>query len=164
MSIDHISGNYRPCGNRDRRKSEVGFFIIPQAALCTLQKQHMPQRKHEPGNLRYSPNVGSMLDQRRRRWANIDSTLDNCLVVYVYSTRPNDWFCSKFRTKFQSLLRPRYSLLKVYLIQNYMFCLGFPDKNHIGSPPVVCKLLLFILIKNHLISCCMVMVWFFSIA
>ena len=86
MSTDHINGNYRPCGNRDRRKYEVGSFIIPQAALCTLQKEHMPQRKHEPGNLRYSPNVGSMLDLRRRRWADIDSTLGSCLVVYVYST------------------------------------------------------------------------------
>ena len=33
-----------------------------------------------PENTRYSPNVGSMLAQRRRRWTNIETTLDQCLV------------------------------------------------------------------------------------
>ena len=35
---------------------------------------------HIPANTRHSPNVGSMLAQRRRRWASIEATLVQCFV------------------------------------------------------------------------------------
>ena len=41
----------------------MAFLIIP------------PQQ-----NTRRSPKVGSMLDQRRRRWANIEPTMGKCLM------------------------------------------------------------------------------------
>ena len=34
-----------------------------------------------PVNTRRSPNAGSMLGQRRRRWANIEPALGECLVI-----------------------------------------------------------------------------------
>ena len=35
--------------------------------------------KHDPVSTVHRPNVGSMLGQRRRRWANIEPTLDRCI-------------------------------------------------------------------------------------
>ena len=34
-----------------------------------------------PAHMTHLSNVWPMLDQRRRRWANIDQTLDRCVVV-----------------------------------------------------------------------------------
>ena len=46
---------------------------------------------HIPANTRRLPNVGTMLDQRRRRWANVVLTLGECFVfvgylVYYYTS------------------------------------------------------------------------------
>ena len=35
-------------------------------------------------NTRHSPNDVSMLDQRRRRWANIEKALSECIVLAGY--------------------------------------------------------------------------------
>ena len=39
-----------------------------------------------PANTRHSPNVGSMLGQRRRRWTIIEPTLGECLVFFMLSS------------------------------------------------------------------------------
>ena len=49
-----------------------------------------------PGNTRHWPNVGSLLDRRRRRRATIDPTLVHCIVcwvsgLYCGSTPPTTW-------------------------------------------------------------------------
>ena len=41
---------------------------------------NIPLRFHQSVNTEQTPNVGLMLVQRRRRWANIDPTLSECLV------------------------------------------------------------------------------------
>ena len=37
--------------------------------------------RHHPADTRHSPNAGSMLDQRRRRWSNLKPTLSQCIVL-----------------------------------------------------------------------------------
>ena len=39
-----------------------------------------------PANTTHLPNVGPMLDQRRRRWANIGPTLGRCVVFAGWAT------------------------------------------------------------------------------
>ena len=41
---------------------------------------------YTPSNNETSPKVGSMLDQRRRRWANIEPTLGECLVRVLWDS------------------------------------------------------------------------------
>ena len=50
----------------------------------TLDKRlvHMPRSTRiNPANTRHSPDAVSMLDQRRRRWASIETALGECLVL-----------------------------------------------------------------------------------
>ena len=63
---------------------------LPQAMVCSpVKKKKKTQPQHHsslqlkclsPANARRLPNVGSVLVQRRRRWANIEPTLGERLV------------------------------------------------------------------------------------
>ena len=46
-----------------------------------------------PANMRHSPNAVSMLDQRQRRWPNIETTLVECLMFSLLGMLINYVYC-----------------------------------------------------------------------
>ena len=49
-------------------------------ARGTITPTYLPLRTGVPANTGNSPNAVSMLAQRQRRWASIETVLDECLV------------------------------------------------------------------------------------
>ena len=84
-----MEGPCRLGGNTSTSQSDRDLL-----ALTTLHRRYIhawpPNLDLPSANTRHSSKVGSMLDQRRRRWAGIEPTLDECLVPvpFPHHTRP----------------------------------------------------------------------------
>ena len=101
--------------------------------LSTGQPFHMT-----PGNRINQPNVGLMLDQRRRRWTDIGSALGRCLVladtrhhychVFLGSLAHQSWLTANILTSRQSLQTCHHGNITTAIITHERGLLGISSK------------------------------------
>ena len=74
----------RHCGHLPRTCASVGVTQYPGSCWCrdsrVMKYTHPLLTNTKSAETRHSPKVGWMLVHRRRRWANIEPTLGECLV------------------------------------------------------------------------------------